>query len=231
MKKLVLFDLDGTLADTSDGIYKSYQYAAEQMGFGKIPEKLLEGVIGDTLLKVFQTRFGYEELDANRAVDFYRERYELKGVYEVTAYENIKELLELLRNNGYMLAVATLKYEVVAKQQLEHLGLKQYFDVISGADKGCQLTKADIINKAIIELIDQKEPALIGKESEKIEELKSQAVMIGDSPFDAIGAKESGVDFIGVTYGLNFHSKKEVEPYHPIFIAESVKDMIDYFIS
>ena len=210
--KAVIFDMDGTLADTSLGIYNCHKYTMVEMGQAEPTLENLVGVIGGPLLKTYQNKFGFCEEDAKRAVMIYRNRYAQKGIYEAELYGGIKELLEYLKQKGYKIGVATLKAERFAKIMLENMGVAHYFDVIRGVDEKDQLTKAELLKLCIEEM---------GIE-------KDRAVLVGDSEFDAIGAQEIGIDFIGVTYGFDFENVEDVSKYKPVYIAISCNDIKNF---
>lgn len=195
--KCVIFDLDGTLVNTFPGIFNSYQYASGKMGLPSPTEKIVGEAIGAPLKEVFIDRYGLSEEDANEAMKHYRQYYAEHGVLEATHYDGMEDTLKFLKNAGYLLGVATLKKETFAKTILDILGLSQYMDVIVGMDDGDHLTKAEMIKK-VLDLLNQE---------------KSKAVLVGDSSYDAIGAKEAGVDFVAVTYGFGFNEIQDVSAY------------------
>lgn len=196
MKKYntVIFDLDGTLADTSLGIYNCYKYSLTQMGFDEPTNEKLGNVIGAPLLQSFIDNFKLCPAQAKRAVEIYRKRYSETGIYEAHLYEGIEELLQVLKLNGYKLCVATLKNEKFAKIMLESFKVSKYFDIIHGIDQHDKLRKEDLIMLCI----------------EESNVSKDESVLVGDSIYDANGAKACGIDFIGVSYGFGFKSKEEV---------------------
>ncbi len=215
MKKYecILFDLDGTLANTYQGIFNSYKYAAEQMELPLPTEKLVNEAIGGKLTEVFRDKFGLNANGVEEATDYYRKRYADKGIYEACPYPQMEDTLRKLKERGVCIGVATLKKEAFAKQMLEDLNLSQYFDVIVGMDTNDKLTKAGIIQKVL---------SILGQKTDR-------TVMVGDSLYDALGAEEAGVDFIGVTYGFGFRTVADVQKYknvavvnNPIELCENV---------
>lgn len=195
MKKydLILFDLDGTLLDTSAGIFNSVRYAESQMGLAPIPDSRLREFVGPPPKAMYSKIYGLSEDDALRAAQFHREYGKTKALYEASVYPGMPELLSFLREQGHKLAVATLKSETIAQSILEYYGLASYFDTIVGMDPEETLTKRKTIDLAVIRT------AAEGKK-----------LLIGDSIYDYDGAKEAGVDFLGVTYGFGF---KEGQDY------------------
>lgn len=120
--KALLFDLDGTLTASGEGITKSVQYALQKMGKGALGEHLeaLEVFVGPPLLSQFMVYAGFSEEEAKEAVKYYRERYTVTGIFENRPYEGIAELLGKLQAKGYLLAVASSKPDSMVKIVLEH---------------------------------------------------------------------------------------------------------------
>lgn len=215
MKKydLVIFDLDGTLMDTSDGIVDCHNKVAKI--FGKAPiekeEYIEKGIIGYPLPKGFKDHYDMTDEQVAEAVKMYKEVYGKEGVQGATLYEGIPELLKKLKESETKVAVATLKFETIAKEMLKDNGVADYFDVIYGADPNASYQKSDLVNKAI--------------EALRVE--KQNTVLIGDSVFDAIGAEKSGVDFIGVSYGKlgGFETNEQVQEVYHTACASSIDEL------
>lgn len=184
MKKIVLFDLDGTLTDSSEGILKSVRYMLEKRGL-KIPdEETLNSFIGPPLNETLNQLYGMNEIEANDAVKMYREYYAAQGMKQLKVYPEIDTILGELSGN-YRLAVATSKPEIYAKQIMENTGLSDYFSGVYGADlSGKRSNKSDVIAYALKQLSE------------------APAVMIGDRKFDILGAKAQQLKSIGVLYGF-----------------------------
>lgn len=209
----VIFDLDGTLLDTSEGIMVGASYTANKMGGPNLTITQQKSFIGPSPFYSFIRECGYNESEAREAVEIYRERYKEKGQFEAKHYEFIHELLVTLKEKEYKTAVATLKRDDLAKEILLNFELKSYFDSINGIDEMDTLSKADIIQMCLNDLQQND---------------LSEVVLIGDSIHDAVGAEHAGVDFIAVTYGYGFKSKEEVIDSKNVFIAENVKDIIKF---
>ena len=209
--KLIVFDLDGTLADTSLGIINSHKYANAQMGRPVPDDETLAGIIGGPLLKTYQTKFAYSDSDAVEAVRIYRERYAEKGIDEVEIYEEIPYVLSELKARGYLLAVATLKAEKFAIPMLESLEVAKYFDIIHGVDDKDTRTKASLIELCMQEL----------------NVVPESTVLVGDSSHDAIGANAAGVDFIAATYGFGFKTDSDASQYSPVGIIKTPKFLLN----
>lgn len=192
--KLIVFDLDGTLADTSPGIYASHRYANQKMRGCVLTDDELSDIIGGPLLDTYIHRFGYSQQEAKQAVRIYREYYAAEGINGAELYSGIDETLCQLKSMGFLTAVATLKEEQLAISILKKLGIDKYLDLIHGMDKSDTLTKADLVRKCADELNCPLQ----------------QTVLVGDSKHDAHGAAQAGVDFIGCTYGFGFAAIDDV---------------------
>lgn len=182
----ILFDLDGTLTDPKIGITKSIAYALK---FFDISIENLDSLckyIGPPLVDSFMD-FGFSKEKALEAVDKYREYFKDYGIFENEVYEGVAELLQKLKERKKKIMLATSKPEVFAKQILEHFGLLQYFDFVGGSEfNGDRAEKSEVIQYVLKE----------GKVTDK-----AKAVMIGDRKYDILGAKEVGIDSIGVLNG------------------------------
>ena len=209
MKKLVLFDFDGTLADTSEGIINSHKYAHKMMGREIPSDEVLYSVIGGPLLQTYMNRFGFNENEAIEAVKYYREFYAKQGINEAKLYPGIKDLLITLKQNGIFAGVATLKAEKFAKIMSENLGVAEYFSVIHGIDANDKSSKSDIIKRCLADT---------GINC-------TDALMVGDSIHDYNGAVEAGVDFTGVTYGFGFANNSEKKSF-----VTSAKELKHYIL-
>lgn len=204
--ELIIFDLDGTLADTSPGIINAHRHTASQMRI-HLHKNALEGIIGGELLNTYRTRFGLSDGDARKAVDIYRKWYAEEGIHQAVPYEGMGELLRELKALNRKVAVATLKREDFAKTLLQELGLANYFDFIFGMDA------ADTLNKRL----------LIEKCMAAAKMKPDQTVLVGDSSNDLLGAAEAKVDFVGVTYGFGFSASEKKYEYY----AHSPKEILE----
>lgn len=204
----ILFDLDGTLTDSREGILRCVQYALEQCGMPEPDETKLYPFVGPPLLTSFQEFCGMSPEQAAFAVEQYRVRFSRIGMFENAVYSGIPELLGKLKQDGYILAVATSKPEVYTLQILEHFHLTEYFQVIAGSDIHREgETKEDIIRLALRRLgLPEQEPLHV--------------VMVGDRKHDLIGAHACGIPCIGVEYG--YAPAGEMEAYHADAVAENV---------
>ncbi len=205
--KYLLFDLDGTLVNTEEGIENCVIHALSHYGIEVSDKTSLRCFIGPPLVESFGRFYGFDENKAKEATAIYRQRYKTLGVYECSAYDGIADTLKSLRESGYILAVATSKPEVFANTILEKNELSQYFTCIAGATlDGSRDSKALVIKEALSRL-DVKENEL------------NEVLMIGDRLHDIVGAKECGIACMGVRYG--FAKDGELEQYGADIIADT----------
>ncbi|MBY5032067.1 HAD family hydrolase [Streptococcus suis] len=208
MYQTILFDLDGTLTDSGQGILNSVAYALEKMGIEEPDTANLNRFIGPPLYESFSRFYQLSPEDTQSAVDAFRVYFKEKGMFENQLYPGIIPLLEELRTAGKTLIIATSKPEIFAKQILEHFGIAHYFDVIAGASlDSSRISKADVIGYAINQL----------------EAFPKQAVMIGDREHDIEGARMHQLPAIGVLYG--YGNKQEFEKAGATMIVETVQDL------
>lgn len=184
MKKTILFDLDGTLTDSGEGIINCVIFALEHFGLPIPDRESLRYFVGPPLHESF-IKQGIPRERAEEAVAVYRKRYIPIGKFENTPYPGIRELLETLKKQGHSLCVATSKPEQMSVDILEHFDLAKYFDKICGASMDTTRTNKE----AVIEYLIQQN----GK--------SDNMIMVGDTKFDVIGAKAHGIPAIGVSWG------------------------------
>ena len=150
MSQVILFDLDGTLTESGEGIINCVQYALEKLGKKEEHPENLQCFIGPPLKEQFMKYAGLGEEEGEKAVVYYRERYTTTGIFENRLYPKIPELLELLKINNKILAVASSKPEVYVKQILEHFQIADYFTAIVGSElDGRRTEKAEVIEEAL----------------------------------------------------------------------------------
>lgn len=214
MYKVILFDLDGTLTESGEGITKSVQYALEKIGKPEPDLDKLKVFVGPPLKEQFMKYAALEKEDAELAVKFYRERYTVTGIFENRPYEGVKELLEFLQKKGYLLAVASSKPELFVKQILEHFEMSGYFTEIVGSEMdGRRTKKTEVIEEALRRL--------------GIQRKREQVLMIGDKEHDVIGAKEAGIPCVAVSYG--YGTMEELENAKPLRICSTTEELMSFF--
>ena len=188
MYKAILFDLDGTLTDSGEGITKSVQYALEKVGKPEPDLQKLRIFVGPPLLEQFQEYAGIDEETARKAVEIYRERYAPVGIYENELYLGIPEMLSGLKQRGYKLAIASSKPENFVKIVAEYFHIDSYFDEMVGSEpEGRRTNKTEVIEETLKRL--------------GFSEHRDQVIMVGDKEHDVFGARRAGLECIAVSYG------------------------------
>ncbi len=194
MKKdydLYIFDLDGTILDTSEGVTNSVKYAESQLGLDKLPYEKQKMFIGPPPTDLYMKLYHLDRNTAEKATRFHREYTKKNALTMAKVYPGVVHVLEELKKAGKKLAVGTLKREDMARALLEYYEIADFFDLIMGMDELESLTKADILVKISMRL-----NAL-------------SPVLIGDTVYDKEGADGAKIDFIGVTYGFGFVDGKD----------------------
>lgn len=188
--KYVLFDLDGTISESAGGIRKSLEHAITALGkpLPNLDDYTL--YIGPPLIDTFRNVCHFSEEDCQKGVELYRSFYDEKGKYINNLYDGIKTMLIKLKENGAKIAVCSSKYEKFAEEIVKNLGVSDCFDAVCGSTlDGSRKDKKDLIPYAVKTL------------GGDVNSDKENTVMLGDTYFDARGARQCGVDFIGVEYG------------------------------
>ena len=192
MVEAVLFDFDGTLADSSEGIFHTALYTVRKLGVNReYTEEELRRFVGPPLRECFVVAFGLEESLLDDAVRIYREEYDKSGRFMMKLYPGMKKTLLAIKSMGMKLGVASFKSEKLVTECLDFLGILDLFDSVHGSSLVENRTKSDIINLVLSDL---------GR-------AKSSVLMVGDTMADLNGAVASGVPFLGVTYGFGFSER------------------------
>ena len=207
--KVILFDLDGTISDPKVGITKSVQYALQKMNIDEPDLDKLECFIGPPLQASFPEFYHFDESETKKVVEFYRERFKEKGMYENEIYAQMPSLLQALHEQKFILTVATSKLTVFAEQILTYFNIRQYFELVVGSNlDGTRTSKTEII-----------EYILQHYSHHKLEDF----IMIGDRKYDIIGANNTGIHSIGVTYG--YGSLEELTQSNPTYTVHSIDQL------
>lgn len=205
----ILFDLDGTLTDPGIGITNSVMYALKKYGIEVNNRTELYNFIGPPLVDSFEKYFGFSEEKSKKAVEYYREYYKDKGIFENRIYDGIEDLLKKLYNSKRTLVLATSKPEIFAKEILQYFNIHRYITFVAGSNlDGTRVKKDEVIEYAL--------------KSCRIDEV-SKVIMVGDRKYDIIGAKKAGIKSIGVLYG--YGNRKELHTAGADYIATSVDDI------
>jgi phosphoglycolate phosphatase len=207
----ILFDLDGTLTNPKEGITKSVQYALKAFGIDEPDLDKLEPFIGPPLMDSFKDFYGFNDEEAKKAVEKYRERFTDIGIFENEIYPGIKEMLAKLKNEGKKIAIASSKPTVLVERILEHFEIDEYFDVVVGSElDGRRSRKEEVVEEALRQLVPNDK---IGK----------SVAMVGDRKFDVEGALEFGLTSIGVSFG--FAPEGELEKAGAEYIVDTVEEL------
>lgn len=199
--RLVIFDLDGTLLDTREGVLSSVKYTIHKAGLTPLEDSVLRSFIGPPIKDSFAKTYGISDEERLRElVQIFRDRYKDVDLLKAEPYEGIFDVFQTLQDKGVKTAVATYKRQDYTEKILNHFGFDRYTDIIYGADPDNKLKKKDII-----ELCIKKAGITI-----------RDALMIGDTLHDAEAARHLDMDFLGVTYGFGFKTPEEVAAYTAI---------------
>lgn len=207
MKKTILFDLDGTLTDSGEGIINCAILALEHFGCPIPSREAMRVFVGPPLHESF-IRHGVPADKAEEAVAVYRSRYIPIGAYENTPYPGIRELLATLKAEGHTLYVATSKPEGMSVDILTHFDLAKYFDRICGASMDTSRSNKEAVIAYLIE------------ENGRSDNM----IMVGDTKFDVLGAKHHGIPCIGVSWG--YGDVQEMVEAGACAIADSMDQLL-----
>ncbi len=210
--KCVLFDFDGTVVNTGEGILRSLQYSFEQMGDEVPSMEELKKFIGPPVYYSFTHFYGVSEEDVGMYIKKYRERYKEKGICESELYSGVRELLTELRKRGILLGVASSKPEHLIYSVADYLGITDLFDVIVGVkvDDSNHSSKTGLILEAMKKLgISDRESVL----------------MVGDRCFDIDGAAGAQVDSCAALWG--FGNEDEFKAHNATYIVRSADEILN----
>lgn len=210
--KAILFDLDGTLLDTSPGILKGLDHLVETMNLEKISEENKYKFIGPPLSYTFPNYLGLKGENTVKGIKIYRDYCRNFGYKDTEDYSGVKEMLEELKKNNFKLIVVTMKEQSMAEKTLEAAGFSQFFDQILGTDDISDIKKKDLVIKAI--------------DDNNLD--KSEVVLIGDTDLDAKGAMESNIDYIPALYGYGYSHNNTSDDYPYITKINTPSDLINY---
>ena len=208
----VIFDFDGTVADTGEGILKSLQYSFTAMGDEEPDLEDLKKFIGPPVFYSYTHFYGISEDKVDDYIKKYRERYREKGIYESKVYDGLKDLIISLKEKQIKVGIASSKPESLIYSVADYLGITDMFDAIVGvkSDNSKHSTKAGLIAQAMEEL---------GAKD------KNKVLMVGDRLFDINGAHEAGVKCCGALWG--YGDEDEFKAHNADFIVIDPKDIIN----
>lgn len=200
-----LFDMDGTLFDTSEGVINSLVFCLRKYGI-EHERQYFRRFIGPPLLWSFSAFCGFDDETARSAMLFYREHYAEHGIFECAPYDGVPDLLRGLKAAGKSLYVATSKPQPFAERILEHFDLARYFAKVCGSDMDERRSDKALIIADALSGID-----------------KGRALMVGDRHYDIAGAKANGIRSCGVCFG--FGSREELEEAGADFIVQRAEEI------
>lgn len=207
--KAILFDLDGTLIDSSEGITKSTQYALAHYGIIENDLSKFYKFIGPPLVASFKKYYDFPEEQAVEAVAVYRERYNKIGLFECSLYPGVRECIEKLKAQGYLIGMASSKPEVSCRRILEHFGILELFDDVVGATFDGRIdTKEEVLNEVMRRWSDVP---------------KDEMCLIGDTMFDVEGANQVGIRTVAVTFG--FGNVQEMVEAGAVAVCDDMEEL------
>jgi phosphoglycolate phosphatase len=210
----LLFDLDGTLVDSSHTIGVSIEFALDGLDVDKSSGKPIEAMIGAPLLDIFRKEFDMSDEQAYAAIDLYRDHYDSLNQAGTLVYDSIREVLPALKKAGYRLFIATVKPTSIAEKVLVDLDLRSSFDGIAGSSMDSRRRDKSSIIAHALRTFD-------------LDPL--QSMTIGDRDQDIAGARENGMSAIGVTYG--FGSREELHAAQPVHLIDHSKEIIALLVN
>ncbi|MDO4476203.1 MAG: HAD hydrolase-like protein [Lachnospiraceae bacterium] len=211
-EKAVLFDLDGTLIDSSEGITKAVQYALRHYGIEEPDLDKLRGFIGPPLGGSFQKYYGFSREQGQEAIGVYREYYRPRGIFECCLYPGVETTIRELKARGYRIGLASSKPEIFCRQILEHFDILELFDEVGGATEDERIvTKEDVLAEVM----------------HRMGEVPKERIwLIGDTVFDIEGANQAGIRSIGVSYG--FGDTQEMMAKGALAICDELPGILEY---
>ncbi|MCR5602673.1 MAG: HAD hydrolase-like protein [Lachnospiraceae bacterium] len=215
MIRNVIFDLDGTLLDTAEGILESVAYTVKELGYKELTLEQKLSFIGPPVQASLKRLYGLSDEEAQRGANIFREYYKDNALLKAEPYEGIFTLCETLKKNNVKMSVATYKREDYALKLLCAKGFDRYCNPMHGADNNNILKKEDIVLMCVNEMGATKE----------------ECVLIGDTDNDAKGAAQAGIPFIAVTYGFGFKSRDDLKEYPHIGVASTPAGLAEIILA
>lgn len=205
-----LFDLDGTITDSSAGIINSYKKVERKMGLSESDDNTVKQFIGPSIHEFFEVVHKLNKEKLGKAITHYREYYALKGLYENMVYEGIKELLEALKEKHKKIYLVTGKPEIYAREVLRYFRLENYFHGVYGS---------------ALAMNNSSKEDLIARFLENEDAVPELCIMIGDRKHDVTGAKYHNIKSAAVLYG--YGSPEELQAVSPDYLISSPADLLE----
>ena len=209
--KVFLFDLDGTLLDSSKSILTALELMEKELQLEVLPLETKKKFIGPSLAESIPQYYGVSQADLPHAIDVFRKVYKEKTNFLTVVYPFVEETLGYIKEKGCTTGVATLKYINAANEAMEHTKILHYMDVVEGTTTE-HSSKGELIQSAMEKL---------GCDIEDV-------VFFGDSVYDGVGAKEMGVDFVPLAYGFGFEDKTALATMDCVHVLDKPEDLLDF---
>lgn len=211
----IFFDFDGTIMDTSPGIYDSFDRVIAHYKLD-YPRSEYDRMIGPPLRESFGNILNLPESEIRNAIKVYRDYYSTEGMYNARLYDGVVELIENLRKSGKKIYTATSKPELFTRRILEKYELDHFFDFIGGSDleERGRVEKKDVVEYVV--------------NTRKLSDNKEKCILIGDRKYDVVGAHEAGIKCAGILWG--FGSREEFESCGADFILETPSDVETFLL-
>ena len=212
--KIVIFDLDGTLLDTSEGVLSSVRYVIKKKGLEALDDAVLRTFIGPPIQRRFKEIYQFEDEEIAEMASMFRNHYKDIDLLKAKPYEGLYRTLKELYDKRISIAVATYKRQDYTDTIMHHFKIDEYTDNIYGSDFEGKYSKKDIISLCLNHagIVDL-----------------GEALMIGDTENDAIGAEELGVDFLAVKYGFGFKTTEDVNKVKNVGSVFNTEDILKWF--
>lgn len=212
--RTVIFDLDGTLLDTTEGVVSAVIRTIKSCNLTMPDQEILKQFVGPPMQRSMEKWFGLDAEKALEIANIFRRNYKAYSLLNAEIYDGILELLERLQEEDHQLAVATNKSHENAIKILKGFSLIDYFEYACGSDLQGKLSKSDIVDRCI----------------DRLNTSREETVFIGDSSIDLKAAEEVGIDFIAVTYGFGFDRGEMIQSNRCIAVADTVSEIADVIL-
>ena len=206
-QKAVFFDLDGTISDSGPGIMRCARAALSHFGIPDPGDAAMRTFVGPPLREMFR-KYGVPEDGVETALQVYRKHYLNGGILECSMYPGIRELLDALHQHGRRLFVATAKPEPMAVEVLEYFGILDEFEAVCGASLDKSRDSKAVVIRYLLDKVGD-----------------CEAVMVGDTAFDVIGAGEHKIPTVGVSWG--YGSAEEMMKAGAAAVADTVEELLN----
>ena len=215
MTDTILLDMDGTIIDSGPGIMRCINHTLVHYGLPEAPLEVLKKCVGPPLSDTFKNRFGFSEDKIMEAITVYRAEYAAGGIFECELYPGIRECIKALCDAGYDVVVTSSKHDVACRRIVKHFGIDEFFyDVVGSTGDTSRETKTEVL-EAFFEMHPDKK--------------KENAILVGDTTYDAEGAKNAGIRFLAVSYG--YGTRESLEATENIGIVDSVDEIFDAVVA